>query len=308
MFETRTHNFGTVARGGKIEFAFKLKNSYEEDVHIVSVRSSCGCTSPRITKDTLKTFEEGEIVAAFNTHTFLGQKAATVTVTFDKPFAAQVQLRVSGYIRSDVVLSPASVNFGDVEMGRSADKVISVKYAGTGSWSIQEVKSPNPNLEVTFIESSRQGNRVGYDLKVHLKEGVEPGAIKDQLVLITNQGRSRTIPVTVEGRVTSPIMVTPRSVFLGTLHPGEKVSKRVVVRAKKPFKIVAIDCDHGSDSFKFQLSDKAGSRHVVPVSFTADDKTGKATYLLTVKTDLGEKFVAEFKATAHISPIRTAGK
>ena len=52
---------------------------------------------------TLKTYEKGAIIAHFNTDTFSGQRGATLTVTIDKPFYAQVQLHVSGFIRTDVI-------------------------------------------------------------------------------------------------------------------------------------------------------------------------------------------------------------
>ncbi len=40
MFETTSHDFGTVARGERAEFEFDLENLYVEDVHIVGVRTS----------------------------------------------------------------------------------------------------------------------------------------------------------------------------------------------------------------------------------------------------------------------------
>ncbi len=75
MFNALEHNFGAVARGAKAEYRFKITNLYEEDVHILSVESSCGCTTPEITKRTLKTFEKSEIVATYNTRAFLGARA-----------------------------------------------------------------------------------------------------------------------------------------------------------------------------------------------------------------------------------------
>ena len=47
MFETTTHDFGSVARGAKAEYEFVLSNIYLEDVHIASVRSSCGFSGAR---------------------------------------------------------------------------------------------------------------------------------------------------------------------------------------------------------------------------------------------------------------------
>ena len=83
MFSATSHNFGTVAKGSKTEFRFVFRNIYKEDLHVVGVRTSCGCTSPEVTVRDLKTHETGEVIAKFNTRTFLGQHGATLTVTFD---------------------------------------------------------------------------------------------------------------------------------------------------------------------------------------------------------------------------------
>ncbi|MBN1492019.1 MAG: DUF1573 domain-containing protein [Phycisphaerae bacterium] len=85
MFKTRSHDFGTIARGAKAEFAFELTNPYLKDVHIASVRATCGCTTFRIETDTLKTYEKGAIVAHINSDRFLGSQASTAIVTIDKP-------------------------------------------------------------------------------------------------------------------------------------------------------------------------------------------------------------------------------
>ena len=57
MFSVTSHNFGTVAKGSKTEYRFVFRNIYKEDLHVVGVRTSCGCTSPEVTKRDLKTHE-----------------------------------------------------------------------------------------------------------------------------------------------------------------------------------------------------------------------------------------------------------
>jgi hypothetical protein len=61
MFPVTSHNFGTVAKGAKTEYRFVFRNVYKEDLHVVGVRTSCGCTSPEVTRHDLKTHETGEV-------------------------------------------------------------------------------------------------------------------------------------------------------------------------------------------------------------------------------------------------------
>ena len=120
MFATKSHDFRTVGRGAKSEFHFDFTNLYEEEVHVQSVRTSCGCTSPTVTKDTLKTHQKSSILATFNTNTFIGQKQATITVVFDRPSYAEVQLKVSGFIRTDITFTPPEVAYGEIPAGQAS--------------------------------------------------------------------------------------------------------------------------------------------------------------------------------------------
>ena len=81
MFQTTSHDFGTVVRGEHAEFAFVFANPYVEDVHVAAVRASCHCTTPIIQSGSAKTHQKGAIVARFNTDAFVGARGATLTVT-----------------------------------------------------------------------------------------------------------------------------------------------------------------------------------------------------------------------------------
>ena len=164
MFKEKTHEFGSVPRAAKVEYAFEMVNPYKEDIHITGVRASCGCTIPRVQKDTLKSWEKGAIIAEFNTRSFSGQRGARLTVTIDKPFPAEVQLQVHGYIRTDVVVDPGEVVLGQVPNGSGAEKSVTIDYAGRNDWQILGVEPTSPFLHADVKEVSRQNGRVAYKL------------------------------------------------------------------------------------------------------------------------------------------------
>lgn len=299
MFTQLDHDFGTVARGAKSEYEFELKNIFKEDVHLSSVTSSCGCTSPSITKQDLKTYEVSSILAKFNTRTFLGQRGATLTVTIDKPYYAQVQLHVKGYIRSDVVLEPGGVEFGSVDHGATAEKTIDISYAGRGNWKILEAKSGSDYLDTSVKETRRKDGRVSYQLVVKLKEDAPPGYIKEQIVLLTNDQKSKEVPVDVEGQIVTPITVSPSTLFLGAVKPGQKVTKLLVIQGRKPFKVVDVKCEQ--DCFQFTLPTTAKRVHKIPVTFEAAETAGKMSYKIEITTDLqGDDAVQTLPAFAQV--------
>lgn len=300
MFETKSHDFGTVARGSKQEFEFKLKNIYKETVHISGVRSSCGCTSPKITKDTLKTYETGSILAVLNTRSFLGTKGATITVTIDQPYYAEVQLTVSTYIRSDVVFHPGEIDFGTVDAGQDAEAKISIAYAGRDDWQIVDVRSAFAHVEVRMNETQRGGGRVNYDMMVRLKPDAPAGFIHDQLTIVTNDAGTKRVTIPITGNVESPLTISPASLFLGNLQPGEKVTKRLVVRGKTAFRILDVACEAPGFSFG-SLGEESKTLHFIPVEYTAGEASGDIAETIKIKTDMGDGLAAECTATATIA-------
>tara|TARA_Y100000766_G_scaffold97674_1_gene83343 strand:- start:310 stop:1461 length:1152 start_codon:yes stop_codon:yes gene_type:complete len=305
MFSVTSHNFGTVAKGSKTEFSFIYRNLYEEDVHVSSVRTSCGCTQPAITKKLIETHETGEIVAAFNTRTFLGQHGATLTVTFDQPFYAEVQLRVAGNIRGDVTFEPASVNLGNVDLGRGAEQVVRVTHVGSTPWEISDVRSANVNFEVLLSQPQHTGSQSAYDLTLRLKPDAPAGYINDQLILVTNDPRASQIPMDVEGRVVAEVTVSPQLLALGNVLPGGTVTKNIVVRANRPFCVTGIVCNDGCLSCP--AKETPAKVHILPVTFQAGDVGGRVERELTITTDLGDGAVPVVTVQAMVDGVPADG-
>ncbi len=284
MFSTMSHDFGTVARGGKAEFSFDITNIFKEDVHIVSASSSCGCTTPVIAKSTLKSQETGAILCKFNSTSFLGSKSATVTVVFDKPYHAEVQLQVQGFIRSDVVFTPATLSFDRVKQGVDVEKKVRIAYAGRDDWGIVDVRSGNPHISVALVELKRGNGQVEYEMAVKLKDDAPTGYIQDQMSIVTNDTQKRAVPLTFEANVEAGLSVSPRLLTFGEVRPGESSSKKIIVRGDEPFTIQGIECADGN--FEFEPRDTARKLHFIPVKFTAN-QTGSVQRSVTIKTDQG---------------------
>lgn len=294
------HDFGAVANGSKQEIHFKFKNLYKEDAHISSVTKSCGCVELRWPDgQTFKTFETGEIIADFQTRTFRGQHGANITVTFDKPFFAQVRLRVDGFIRTDVVFDPPFVDLGSIDVGQASEaKKVTVRYAGRPDWEIKDVTSTNEKFEVDISKPRRSGGNIEYDLQVKLKEGGQAGAFREQVTLVTNDGAAQRIPLAIEGSVVPEVQASPASLYFGDVKAGQSVVKMLLVRSKKPISVTGFDCE--DKQYDVKLSDKPATLHKLPVTFKAGDKPGRAVATITIKTDATSQAQAQFQVFANV--------
>ena len=66
-FEESEHNFGDIEeKGGKVSHKFTFTNNGKNPLRILSVKPSCGCTTPDWTKDEIKPGNQGYIIAEYN--------------------------------------------------------------------------------------------------------------------------------------------------------------------------------------------------------------------------------------------------
>ena len=73
----------------------------------------------RTTSGRSRPTRQGAIIAHLNSDTHVGQRAATLTVTFDQPYYAEVQLQIRALVHTDILMEPASLQFGIVEQGKA---------------------------------------------------------------------------------------------------------------------------------------------------------------------------------------------
>jgi hypothetical protein len=94
-------------------------------------------------------------------------------------------------------------------------------------------------------------------------------------------------------------------VLLGEVAQGQQVSKKIIVRGRKPFRILSIQCAD-EDCFQFKTDDQSSDRHIVEIIFNAKKDAGKVKEAIQIATDLGDKFHAGVTAYATIVPAAPA--
>jgi hypothetical protein len=301
MFAKTSHDFGTLARGAKAQFAFTFENIYLEDVHIEKVQTTCGCASVKYPTEWIKTYQKKSVVAIVDTRTFLGRKDVTLTVKLDKPFPAEVPLHIHCYIRGDVVFQPGSIQFGSVKQGQGARRKTTVSYAGRNDWAITSVRSPHPFIIATPTEISRSLGRVTYDLWVELKPDAPPGYLSGYLVLHTNDvnPQKSQVPLAIEGVVESELTARPAALTMLAVRNGEPLRRNIVVQASRPFRVTEITCS--DRRFRWELPKQKRPFHVIPVTFTPGPEAGKVHTTLQIKTDLAGVHALTISVDAEVA-------
>ncbi len=79
--EKKSHDFGTIEEGVQATVTFTFKNTGNAPLVLNSVKASCGCTTPKWTKEPIAPGAEGTITAIYNSKGRPGNFTKTITVT-----------------------------------------------------------------------------------------------------------------------------------------------------------------------------------------------------------------------------------
>ena len=309
--------YKSVAKGQDVSFRIPVTNVHPDEIQITALATSCGCLSwdeNRLSPTgtmmlpsaiILPPGQTKHINLRLDTIRHHGEKKGTHgIVTFFIPAKnvfGTVKIYAEGYIRSDVVIQPGSVNFGSVDPQKGAEQTLTVNYAGRNDWALTSAKFNSPHLVAEIIEKSRGNGLVNYELIVKLKATAPIGQLRDQMMLVTDDANNPQIPVQVEARIEPEIVVTEAN--FGSLIPGKPKEIQVLVRSTKspakPFKIEKCERTEQDQSIKVKKTDETKTLHQMTLTFTPPNKPGlfEETFFLTIS---GREEPITFKAKGRI--------
>jgi len=302
MFPKLDHDFGTVARGSEAKYRLKLTNVFKEAVHIRSAGTTCKCFQVKIPKDTLASLESTDIEITVDTLKFEGERKSTMMITFDRPAYAEIPIPLHAYIRKDVGLTPGGAQFGNVPKGQPVDRKIQVNHVGRVDWKITELICKNEHIEAKATELARQPNgSTTYELVVSLKPSAPAGEFREQLTIVTDDAGGPQIPVVVEGRVEPDFYATPELLDFGVVAPGAEVTRNLVIRGRRAFKVTGIESETTAGTFEARLPKEGKTTQIVPITFVAPMTPGVITDEFSVLLDQSNEPI-RFKAFGKVDP------
>jgi hypothetical protein len=303
LFPEVAHDFGTVARGSQLRYQFKLINTSNQDVHIAAYRTKCGCTDVKIGSKEIPPGTQTVIEATLDTTRFQGHKASGLTLVFDRPSVIEKDLSMTCFIRSDVMLNPGGADFGLVARGSSPQVIMSLNYhGGMSNWGVTAAQTISDHVQARLEETSRSpGGQVTYQLVATLKPSAPAGYFKDEITLQTNDPNSPVIPISVTANVQAAVTLAPAVLNLGRVKPGETVSRVVLIRSSKPFKVTGATASRPELAIA-NTPETPGPFHRLTLTLKAPETAGPFHATLDVSTDLANEPPARLTTFATVTP------
>ena len=259
-FEETVHDFGIIKEAdGAAIYEFKFINNGTKPVKILTVKASCGCTTPGWSREPIAPGEAGYIKAQYNTQKRPGPFNKSLTVTTDLETEKVKKL----YIKGQVTPKPKSiedefpqaigglrVKFKSFNLGKikivdtQTVKEYEVYNASDSSISFLEQMDKPDYIDVSFVPQTIPAKSRG---KIILSYDAisrnDYGFVSDNIVIYTNEAQepSKSFsvyatleeyfePMTEEDLKQAPILKIENTTHdFGRIKQGEKATTTFVL-------------------------------------------------------------------------------
>ncbi|MCQ2311259.1 MAG: DUF1573 domain-containing protein [Paludibacteraceae bacterium] len=255
-FEKTSHDFGKINESdGRVSTVFNFKNEGANPLVLSNVRASCGCTTPKWTREPVEPGATGAITVTYNPNGRPGMFSKTITVTSN---AKEQTVRL--YIKGEVIPKPAqpvnkypfniaelslkakTLDFGDVQKGQS--KTMTIEYANQTNAAITVEASQMPfvgtGVTLDNVQPQQSGQlNITFDgavcntygpvkETVYLKVNGKTESSEAYGIVITANVVEDFSQMTEEQKLNAPIAVIEKEIDLGILPAGKsKVAKKL---------------------------------------------------------------------------------
>lgn len=190
-------DLGVLYNGAVKGADIKLTNTGSDTLTIMSVQSTCGCTTVKHPKSALAPGESDIIKVEFNSTGFYGPATRHVNITSNDPNRPYVTVTLNAEVRNDLepVTKSSLIWIGTVPIGKSASQELIFKNRSGKTLTIKNVVSKDPGIilkpESTSVPPSGE-------LKVLITiQSTQEGYVSGEVFLETDSKNQPRVPLRV---------------------------------------------------------------------------------------------------------------
>ncbi|MDP9360220.1 MAG: DUF1573 domain-containing protein [Acidobacteriota bacterium] len=237
-------DYGTIAKGEKLDWSFIVKNTGNSDLQIFSAKPGCGCTVADFDK-VIKPGETGKVTAHVDTTAFAGPIAKTVTLETNDLTTQTSQLTIHAVVKPYVEAFPAGFVRFNLPQGEADSQTVTIYSEEDEPFQITKVETPpaetgkaewvRASYEKITNEADRAPNvgKPGQDqYKVKITVGgpdIKQGPIADKVHIVTNSKHQPDYFISISGVIRPPFRVEPLAVNFGEVSPADVAATRMVM-------------------------------------------------------------------------------
>lgn len=290
-------DFGTVAKGSKLDWTFTVKNTGSADLEIKSANPTCGCTVADYDK-IIKPGQVGKVSAHVDTSNFTGPISKAVTITSNDSETPQAQVTINAVVKPYVDTLPAGYVRYTMLQGEEQTQSVILFSEDEAPFEVVGVTTPGDWVKVKHtkivLDSDRvKAGRAGqnqYKIDVTVGGNSAPvGPLTDKVVIKTNSKFQPEFRLSLTGMVRPTYLVAPSVVNFGEIPAkGEGVERVLTVQSNnranmEAFKVNKVETTIPGVTAEAKSTEQAGIFEV-SVKVSKDAKPGEFDGKLMIYT------------------------
>ncbi|HYI11443.1 MAG TPA: DUF1573 domain-containing protein [Thermoanaerobaculia bacterium] len=291
-------DFGTVAKGSKLEWAFEVRNTGTTDLEIISAKPTCGCTVADFDK-VIKPGKTGKLSANVDTTNFSGPIAKSVTLETNDANAPTAQVTITAIVKPFVDAYPAGFVRYNMLQGDVEKQTVLLYSEDETPLEIVKVESPQEWISVDVKKAEGADvmpkiGRVGQNqYKVDITVGgpdARVGPLAEKVKILTNSKNQPEYSISVSGVVRPTFRVEPTGVNFGEITPADTAATRTVMlrsnNLKTPENFVVTKAESGVAGVTAAVKPTANKgEYEVTLQIAKDAKVGALDGSVLIQTN-----------------------
>lgn len=227
--------------------------------------------------------DEGRIQVTFSPGKRKGRTSQSITVTSNDPDEPLLILRIEGMIKQAVIVKPNRLDFGNVIIGDSPSRKLTVFPAKGEELKVREVESGSEHLRIKLSKISEEGV---YQIDVTLGPEAPFGRLNERLIIYTDNERQPVVDVLVTANIKGDIVVTPKRLSLNVQKGEEFQSPSINITKVGQGKLKVFNVESNKEFIKPELQPlEHGKRYRVALKVGPNAPVGWTQGLITIQTD-----------------------
>ena len=275
---------GLVSGNGQLRSQVTVRNLGTAPLHIISVRSSCGCTVLTPPRSILEPNQGDRISVVVDVGVKPGPRDSAITIESDDPARRSLKIPVRWQAEPRMTIQPDGLDFGKLVPGQVAQRRVVVRLLAPEATATLQLRSSGAGLSAAWDGPTGTER----EFLVHVAAGSEPGEKTGSVILAGNDSDIASF-VPVKWRVKSVMRSSPASLFSYDVAGGGIVEARWVVSTDEdqPFQIRSVTFEGEDVTNGFYWEQTSALRHELRAKVPAPAQAGIFRKIVRVETDLG---------------------
>ena len=332
IFEKYTHDFGSIVESQEeYTYKFKFKNTGDDLLNIIDVKTSCGCTSPQYPKTAIAPGDSSFLIVNYDSYQRPGSFRKSITILTNNPDKPKTVIFIKGNVipKSYSKIDNYPVSMGNlyfknnsINLGKITNKAIvrdSLEiFNGWGHPMELNTHNIPEYIDVEFSSQTLEDNSSGYIyISYNANKKGSFGELFDFFQISTNDVNQPIKNIIVLSNIVydftnmdendyknaPEILIKEKNINLGKLQSKQTVSYKVEIKnqGKKALKILdyKTDCSCLKAALKTDII-KRNRKSYLELNFETSNRKGLQYFNIKLVTNDPKNPIVEIKILGDI--------